>query len=200
MYLRRSIHRHPPLLAKDVQVHRLQQIPEPSIQTHKSNQGTFPTEVPKGYQAQYQRCDEPSWPIAIDRFEILQRLLLLLGNRIAYCANPFAVITAILIPTLQNRIVGIQVGPAMVAEKTSALGAMVSILVHFASADRALGGVAKPGQFQLGSYLGSLLVLDARIDWGWVAHRFNSCIVSGFTVRFDSATLTRILRNSIDQP
>jgi len=42
-------------------------------------------------------------------------------------------------------------GPAMVAEKTSALGAMVSILVDIAAADRALGGVPKPGQIHLGS-------------------------------------------------
>jgi hypothetical protein len=78
-------------------------------------------------------------------------LLLLLGNRIAYCADPLAVVTAILIGTLQNRIVGTQMGPAMVAEKTSALGAMVSILVDIATADRALGGVPKPGQLNLGS-------------------------------------------------
>ncbi|MFM7517369.1 MAG: hypothetical protein ACKO3V_10525, partial [Pirellula sp.] len=43
MYLRRTIHRNAPLLAKDVQVHRMEYIPKPSIQTYESNQGTLPT-------------------------------------------------------------------------------------------------------------------------------------------------------------
>jgi len=155
MYFRRSIHRNTPLLAKDVQVHRMQHVPKPRIQTYKSNEGTLPTEVVQGNQTQDQRHDEPSRPITIDRFEILQGLLLLLGNWIAYCADPFAIVAAILIGTLQNHIVGAQVSSAMVAEKTSALGAVVSILVDIAAADRALGGVPQPGQLHLGSQLGA---------------------------------------------
>jgi hypothetical protein len=70
---------------------------------------------------------------------------LLLGYRIAYRTDPFAVVPTILIGTLQNRIVGTQMGSAMVAEKTSTLGAMISIRMNIATADRALCGVAQSG-------------------------------------------------------
>lgn len=76
----------------------------------------------------------------------------------------------------------------MVTEKTSALGAMVSVLVDIAPADRALAGIAKPWQLQLGSQPSFLLVLDvvldARIGWGWVAHRLGSYYCQWFRSPF----------------
>jgi hypothetical protein len=141
MDVRRAIHAHLPLLAKNIYIHRLQDIPESSVQTDKDDQGRGPSKVPTKDQAKQKRSDQPNRPVSIDRLDVLQRRLLFLDSRIAYPTDPLAVVAAILISALQDRLIGTQMSPASVAKEAAAFGAVISVGVNLAATDRALRDV-----------------------------------------------------------
>jgi hypothetical protein len=68
--------------------------------------------------------------------------LLLLGQWIAYSADPFTIVTTTAITALKDWLIATEVGSAVVTKKTAALGAMISIFMNVASAYRTQARIA----------------------------------------------------------
>lgn len=144
MMLRGSRHANRALFAKDIEPHRLQDVPQSQIHSEPKNQRSQPRRIKPHDQTRDHAYAQQRWPIPIEGFQVDRRGFVLALLRIADVANQLPIVPAGLIGALQSGFTAGLPRAAVIAEEVPAVRAVVGFRCDVATANRAFGCISQP--------------------------------------------------------
>jgi hypothetical protein len=99
------LHKYLTLPTKDIELHRMQNPAHTDEHCQKSQNPSNPREVQTNHESRDRSQQQPSWPITIDRLDVLQWRLSLARRSVTSRTQQLAVIPTRAIRTLKDRFV-----------------------------------------------------------------------------------------------